>query len=239
MKITILTALVFFLFGCNREKILEGKLILEKTIAVHDSLNSWNETKLNLHIQEPRISNPHRYSILELNNSTNFFKLSRNRDQYVSEHIIDSIGNSFVLLNGKVETDTTLIKKYRLDASRNIGYRNFYQLFYGLPMSLNNSLKEIIGVSESVFNGENCYKIEMELKETMISKFWNLFVSSSNMAIKGVEIIVHDKPDGGERIYFDESITVNGIKIPRIRHWHELKSDTYSGTDLIIKELNQ
>lgn len=192
---------------------------------------------MNLHIQEPRIANPHRYSILQLDNSTDFFKLSRNRDQHISEHVIDNNGNSFVLLNGKAETDTALIKKYRLDASRNIGYKSFYQLLYGLPMSLNDSLKEIVSVSESVFNEEQCFKIEMELKEPVISKFWNLFVSRSTMEIKGVEIIVSDKPDGGERIYFDGLIMVNGIKIPRIRHWHELKSNTYSGTDVIIKEL--
>ena len=141
MKETILTVLVLFLFGCNQEKVLDGKLILEKTITKHDSLNSWNETKMSLHIQEPRIANPHRYSILQLNNSTGFFKLSRNRDQHISEHVIDSSGNSFVLLNGKSEIDTTLIKKYRLDASRNIGYKTFYQLLYGLPMSLNDSLE--------------------------------------------------------------------------------------------------
>ncbi|MEM1337541.1 MAG: DUF6503 family protein [Bacteroidota bacterium] len=233
----MLAVFVLFLFGCNQDKALDGKLILEKTITQHDALNSWNKTKLNLHIQEPRIANPHRYSILQLDNSTDFFKLSRNRDQHISEHVIDNNGNSFVLLNGKAETDTALIKKYRLDASRNIGYKSFYQLLYGLPMSLNDSLKEIVSVSESVFNEEQCFKIEMELKEPVISKFWNLFVSRSTMEIKGVEIIVSDKPDGGERIYFDGLIMVNGIKIPRIRHWHELKSNTYSGTDVIIKEL--
>lgn len=57
------------------------------------------------------------------------------------------------------------------------------------------------------------------------------------MTVKGIEIIFTDKPNKGERIYFDEHIIINGIKIPRIRHWHELKDDTYSGTDIIIKEL--
>jgi hypothetical protein len=239
MKAIFLIVLVLFLVGCNQEKVHDGKLILEKAIVKHDSLSNWNKAKLNLHIQEPRISNPYRYSILTLDNSNNSFKLKRNRNQYISEHIINSNGNSFTLLNGKTEIDSILIKKYRLDTSRNIGYKKFYQLLYGLPMSLNNYLKEIIRTSENIFNEEECYKIEMQLKEPMISEYWNLFVSKSDMEIKGIEILLPDKPDGGERIYFDKLITVDGIKIPRIRHWHEFKDDTYSGSDLIIKELTE
>ena len=128
MKETVLIILSLFLFGCNQEKILDGELILKETIVKHDSLSYWNKAKLSLHIQEPRISNPYRYSLLKLDNSNNSFKLTRNRDLNISEHIIDSNGNSFTILNGKTETDSLLIKKYRLDASRNIGYKNFYQL---------------------------------------------------------------------------------------------------------------
>lgn len=237
MKASILLISVLLIFGCKQEETLDGKQILEQTIAQHDPSNAWNETQLYLHIQEPRIANPQRYSILALDNATNSFRLSRNRDQYLSEHIIDGSGNSTVLLNGETNIDTALVNKYRLDPARNIGYKNFYHLLYGLPMSLNSSLEKIIEVSETEFNQESCYQITIELKEPMISKFWNLLVSKSSMEVKGVEIIIPDNPDAGERLYFEGLITVNGIKIPRIRHWHELKNDTYSGTDIIVKEL--
>lgn len=239
MKVKILGILALLLLGCNQEKELSGKIILRKTIMKHDSLNSWDKTKLAIHIQEPRISKPHRYSILKLDNSTNSFELSRNREQHVSKHIIDSLGNNFVLLDGKTEIDTVSIKKYRLDSSRNIGYKNFYKLLYGLPMSLNHSLKKIIGTSEKTFNEEECYKIEIELKEAVISEYWNLYVSKSDMMVKGIEIIFPDSLDKGERIYFDELIVLNGMKIPRIRHWHKYYDDAYSGTDIIIKELKE
>ncbi|RTE55485.1 hypothetical protein EHW67_02665 [Arenibacter aquaticus] len=238
MKETFLVIITLLIFGCKQENILDGKRVLNQSIIEHDSLNRWSRNNFFIHIQEPRIANPHRYSILELNNSSNSFKLSRNRDQYISEHIIDSSGNSFVLLDGNIVTDTVLIDKYGLDAFRNIGYKNFYKLLYGLPMSLKDSYKEIINTSVSIFNEEECYKIEMELKDTVISKNWILYISKSNMRIKGVEIIFPEKPDEGERIYFDEIIIINGIKIPRIRHWHLLNDNSYSGTDLIIKELS-
>ena len=94
MKVAIFGVLALFLFGCNQKKILDRELILEKLIIEHDSLNFWDKAKFKIHIQEPRISNPYRYSILRLDNSTNSFELSRNRDQHISKHIIDSIGNS-------------------------------------------------------------------------------------------------------------------------------------------------
>lgn len=238
MKVIIFGVLALFMFGCNQEKTLDGVLILKKSIVEHDSLNFWDKTKFNIHIQEPRISDPYRYSILRLDNSTNSFELSRNRDQHISKHIIDSLGNSSLFLDGKTNIDTILIRKYGLDPSRNIGYKNFYKLLYGLPMSLNNSLKKIAKTSERKFNKEKCYKIELELKEPVISKYWNLYVSKANMRVKGIEIVFPDKPNEGERIYFDGIIIINGIKTPQKRHWHKLKDSSYSGSDLIIKEIS-
>ncbi len=237
MKIIYVIVCALFIMGYTYQKEIDGQHILEQTIKKHDPSSNWDTTKINIHVQEPRISNPYRYSIVTLDNANQYFKLSRNRDQHLSEHIIESDGKSTVLLDGKIETDTILIKKYRLDPSRNIGYQKFYRLMYGLPMSLANAFENISPVSESTFNKELCYKIEFELKEPMISKHWRIYVSKSDMMVKGIEIFFPDDPEKGERIYFEDLITINGVKIPRIRHWRELKDNTYSGSDLIIKVL--
>lgn len=239
MRIIILGILTILLSSCNHEKLLLGEQILTQSIKEHDSLGIWNQTKMNLHIQEPRVSNPYRYSILHLNNSNNAFVLTRNRDNYITKHIIESNGNSLILLDGKEEIDSMLIKKYRLDPSMNINYRKFYKSMYGLPMSLSNSLEKILETTEDVFNGKECYKIELELKEEIISKYWNIYISKSNNRILGMDIIFPDKPGEGERLYFEEIIEIEGIKIPRIRHWHKLKKNEYSGTDIIITEIKE
>ncbi|MDF0715906.1 DUF6503 family protein [Muricauda sp. 334s03] len=238
MKRAFIITLTILFWGCHQEKTIEGKQILSQSMDYHDPQKSWSNTKLNIHIQEPRVLNPHRYSVLELDNSDNSFKLKRNRDEHISEHIIDKNGKSSVLLNGQIVIDTTLINKYRLDTSRNIGYKEFYQLFYGLPMSLNDWILEVKNTSETTFDNKDCYKVDVELKKPMFSKDWSLFISKSNKEIVGIEIASPDKPDEGERLYFEKSITINGIKIPRIRHWHELKNNNYSGTDIIIEEIN-
>ena len=109
---------------------------------------------------------------------------------------------------------------------------------YGLPMSLSNSIEKIIETSEKTFSKEDCYKIEIELKENIITKYWNIYISKSNKKLVGIEIIFPDNPNKGDRLYFEGIIDINGMKIPRIRHWHELKNDDYSGSDIIIKELS-
>lgn len=230
--------LLAMLNSCNQEKPLDGSQILNEAIIEHDASGYWSKAKLNLLIQEPRISNPNRYSILKLDNSRTTFELSRNRDQYISKHIIESDGNSLILLDGKKEIDTALIKKYRLDASRNIGYKNFYHLMYGLPMSLRSSIEKIIETTEDVFSKEECYKIEILLKKNIISKYWNIYIAKSNKRLVGIEIIFPERPDDGDRLYFEGIIDIEGMKIPRIRHWHELKNDDYSGSDIIIMELS-
>lgn len=226
-----------FLVSCNKKQALDAQAILDQSIKVHDPSGNWSEATLNLHIQEPRRQNPQRYSIVTLNNANQSFKLKRNREQSISEHIIDEQGNSVVLLDGKEVTDTTLIKKYRLDPARNKGYMKFYQLLLGIPMSLNEFAGNIGSVTETTFNDKDCYQIEVELKEPMISDQWFVYISKENNEVQGVDLLNPDAEDGGDRIYFDQTISVDGILIPRIRHWHELKTDNYSGSDLIVKEL--
>ena len=231
---------VFFLLmaaGCQKQAELNPEHILQESIEYHDPHAHWDKTLLHVHIQEPRLSNPGRYSILKLNNASNSFELTRNREKHISLHRIDSLGNSSVFLDGKEEIDTVLIKKYRLNPERNEGYKMFYQLLYGLPMSLGKFQKGLVSVTESKFNNTDAYRIEMELNESVISSHWIVYFSQINKEIIGIEIIFKDEPEKSERLYFEGQIIVNDIRIPRIRHWLESKNDKYLGSDLIIKNL--
>jgi len=194
---------------------------------------------LNLRIQEPRLQNPVRYSVVKLNNKTGAFSLHRNRDNHVSNHIIDNQGNASTFLDGNVITDTLVIKKYRLDPSRNFGYRRFYQSLMGLPMSLHIEKLDSIGdVSEVVFNGLQSYKVPVVLEKAMFSKHWNLYFSQNDFSMIGLEMVFPDDLKKGERLLFEGNINLKGINIPRYKHWHELSGE-YSGSDIIVKEIMQ
>lgn len=239
MNIKSFTLLTFsiLLLSCAKEPKIDGQKLLDQSISFHDPESNWDKAVFDIHIQEPRISNPFRYSIVKLDNNLNTFELSRNRDQYISTHIIDQNGRSTVLLDGVTVTDSTLIKKYRLDSSRNIRYKDFYKLIYGLPMSLSKSVSMIKQTTEQLFNEKESFKVEVELEQAIISKHWNLFISKKDHQLLGIEIFFLGEPEKGERLYFEGIATINKMKLPRVRHWHTYNNDSYSGSDIIIKEI--
>jgi len=230
----ILSILILCFWNCTtKESIPTGTEILEKSIKVHDPKHKWNTSNFVIRVQEPRIGNPVRYSIIKMNNKDKSFELKRNRDEFISTHIVTN-DTAKTFLNGKIETDTTLIKKYRLEPRRNKRYQRFYHVLLGLPMSLPTEISEINSVTTTFFNKEDCYKISVTLNEPLFSKHWNIFFSKENDRILGVEMIFPENPNKGERLVFEEKCIIDEMMLPRIRHWKEL-DDTYSGSDILLE----
>lgn len=231
--------LLFVALGCQtKQEVPTSNEILTESINTHDPNGKWNTANFGVYIQEPRIGNAKRYSEVKLNISQNSFELKRNRDENVSTHIVNTQGTSMTYLNDKIETDSIVIKKYRLSPDRNKGYQRFYKVLLGLPMSLNNDqIKVDNKVEESIFNKEKAYKLSFVFDEPLFSRHWNVFFSKETKKIIGLEMIFPEDPTKGERLIFEEEFTINNsIVIPRIRHWKELNGN-YSGSDIIIKEL--
>jgi len=214
---------------------MSGKEILEKCITTHDPESKWNTLTIDLQIQEPRIKNPFRYSKVKLNNKTGAFELQRNRANSVSKHIIDAKGKAKTLLDGKIVLDSDSIKKFRLNPESNHRYKKFYEILLGLPMSLEPNIIEKIGNPQKVtFNRYFTYKIEIQLKEALFSKHWNIFIDTKSMELVGIEIFFPEDDSKGERFYFEGKVKIENSNIIRIRHWHEFKEDVYSGSDIIM-----
>lgn len=212
--------------------------LLEQSKKYHDPNESWSQLDWKFHIQEPRTQNPARYSMVSLNNQNGTFELLRSREQSISAHKIDASGNAEVLLDGSKDFPEELEKKYRLNAARNQGYRKFYQMMYGLPMSLTDDLITEIKAAETViFNKEEAYKIQIQLKEAMIGQYWRIFLSTKSHKVIGLEIVGEENAVAGERLFFDGEFNYKGIQIPRIRHWYDIETEAYSGSDIILKEL--
>lgn len=228
---------VFFLVACGTKEIsLDGGFLIEKSNQFHDKNKQWPEVDFKIHIQEPRVGNYKRYSVVSLNNKNNSFELKRNRDNHISTHIVNN-KQVITLLDGKVETDSLLVKKYRLEPKRNRQYHRFYTSLLGLPMSLKNLAKEIGTAEKTVFNGNESYKIPIELKEPLFSKHWILYISKKEYKIIGLEMVFPEDATKGERLIFEGEFRVGDIILPRIRHWKELTNE-YSGSDIILNTIN-
>lgn len=212
--------------------------LLEQSKKYHDPSENWGQLTWKFYIQEPRLQNPTRYSMVSLNNGNGTFELLRNREQSVSAHKIDAAGNAEVLLDGEKEFSKELQEKYRLNAARNQGYRKFYQMMYGLPMSLTDDLVTEMKDAEIVtFNQQEAYKIQIQLKEAMIGQYWRVFLSTENHKMIGLEIVKAENDEAGERLHFDGNFNYKGVQIPRMRHWYDLETDAYSGSDIILRGL--
>ncbi|MEM6722440.1 MAG: DUF6503 family protein [Bacteroidota bacterium] len=215
---------------------LEGAALLEKSKKAHDPNQQWDTIQLDCYLQEPRLQNPVRYSELKLNNATGAFELKRNRDEHVSTHRIDAEGQATTLLNDEITTDEALIQKYRLDPSRNEGYRRFYQTMLGLPMSLDQSLIKSIGKpTRTIFNRYNAIAIPVSLKEPVISERWILYLDQQTAKLVGMDLLPNDPESTGERILLEGAYEIHGLTIPRMHHWYDLADQSYSGSDIIIE----
>ncbi|MEM8900368.1 MAG: DUF6503 family protein [Bacteroidota bacterium] len=238
MKPLLLILSLLWAISCAGPGMLTSEQVLEASRSFHDPNQAWESATLSLRIQEPRIQNPTRYSNLLLNNADGSFSLERNRDEHISTHIVNSNGEGSVLFNGSADIDSQYVAAYRLSPERSLGYRGFYEFMYGLPMSITEErTKSISPLNAAFFNDKACYQIEVELVEPLISAHWYLYFRESDFRMEGVEIFFPDEPEKGEKIIFDHLAEINGMKIPRIRNWYELSNGDYSGSDIIVSEI--
>ena len=231
--------LVIFLFTLLSTSLIFGQVttsaIIQQSIETHDPGGRWDSLDFEFHVEEPRIPNPVRYSIVHLDNNSAAFKLRRNHGEHEITYVVDQYGNHKALLDGKEEKDAELIEQYRLHPERAGRFEKFYRFYYGLPMSLEKGLVMNAQVkSVEVFDRDSCYKISLELSEPLISKYWNIYISTRTLSVRGVEIVFPEDPSKGERIVFDSSFYQEGVLFPRIRSWYGLMEGEYLGSDLIM-----
>jgi hypothetical protein len=70
----------------------------------------------------------------------------------------------------------------------------------------------------------------------MISKHWRVLIAVDNFQVLGLELFHPDDPTQGEILTFDDLVEVDGIQMPRIRHWYDMEAQ-YLGSDIIVKEI--
>ena len=174
---------------------------------------------------------------MSIDNQTNTFKLLRNREDKIATYTMDANNEVSVLLDNQMVQDSMTIQRYMLHKTRVKSYQNFYQMMLGLPMSLNEkSVAEFDAVSSTVFNDKDAYAIDIRLKKPIFSTTWKVYVSTIDFSLLGVEIISEESPSDGERLFFDKTVRIGNIEIPRIRHWYDLE-DVYGGSDVIVSVL--
>jgi len=213
---------------------LNAREVLDGSIAFHDPKDRFKSTRFDIHLQEPRIQNPYRFSKLTIDNGNKTFKLLRNRGDRIVEYSKNIGGNLQVLMDGKVERDTSMVRKFKLDTNYLNGYNNYYNMIIGLPMSLKANMKDMKRAENVEFNGRDCYKLEALLNKSIISKKWVVYFDQYDFSVQGLEIVDEEEPNKGEKIVFQSLIEIDSIKYPKMRHWSDRQTNDYLATDILL-----
>ncbi len=216
-------------------KCKNSSYLVAKSQQYHDTENKWANITFNLHIQEPRLANPTRYSIIYLNNEVGSFSIERDSNYGKVVRSIDSSGVASITVNGSSSFSNRLRDELRLIESNIIRYKDFYKAIYGLPMSLNQMGGLVYSEAKSItFFEKEVFKINVTLEEGLISNNWNLYILQEDFSLFALEFVHKDKDN--ELLKFESVIDIEGVRIPRFRHWYNLVKEEYRGSDIIVKE---
>ncbi len=210
MQKLLLLSCLFLLSYCNSPK-KPGEQLLEKTIAYHDPQNNWAKLKAHLYLSSTDTA---------------------------GKEIIKGLssGKEFYLINGKTEISEEDRKKYELTLEGVKWVQSFYGYLYGLPMKLRDKGAIISDtVSNEVFNGKTYQTLKVTYEPGMGKEVWTFFLDPKTAAMEAYRFMFSPGSDEGEYILLDETLTVEEMKIPKVRKWHLVKGNKYLGTDNLLK----
>jgi hypothetical protein len=234
MQRLIFITLLFFLSNCHSTK-SPGETLLNKTIAYHDPNSNWSKLKAHLYLSSTdTLGNEHPFE-LEIDNTTGYFcHITQEDGNEIVKGMAD--GKEFYLINGKKEIREEDRKKYELTPKGVKWVHSFYGYLYGLPMKLSDKGAEISDtVSREEFNGKSFQTIRVTYEPGMGKEVWTFFLDSQTAAMEAYRFIFSEGSDEGEYVLLDETLTIEDIKIPKVRKWYLVKGNKYLGTDNLLK----
>ncbi len=224
-----------YLLSCNNASKNAGQQVLEKSIAYHDPGKKWTELKARLFLSSTDTAGNESPFELEMDNTTGYFCYIIHED---GKEIVKGLSNGkeFYLVNGKKEISKEDLKKYKLTSESIKWVHSFYGYLYGLPMKLTDKGANIFDtVSSEEFNGKTYQTIRLTYDPEMGKEVWTFFFDPKTFAMEAYRFMFNAGSDEGEYILLDETLTIEDLKIPKVRKWYLVKGNKYLGTDNLLK----
>lgn len=241
MQRFIFLSYLFLLNACqpNEEARQASSQLLEKTIAYHDPNENWKQLKTRLYISSTDTAGNENAFEIEIDNNTGYFShISRNDGKELVKGILAD--EAFFLIDGDQNISEEDRKKYDLTPESVRWLRDFYVYLYGLPMKLadDGTIVEDTLINQEI-NGKNYNVVQVRYDASVGQDTWFFYLDPETTAMKAYRFH-HGSPESGEYILLDEELTVDGVKLPKVRQWYLNKDNKYLGTDTLLKaeELN-
>jgi len=236
LKNTYLFLIFPFCFPClpniNAQQ-LNGKTLLAKSIDYHDAKNKWKKWNPIFTLELEMQNRPNRISEVTIDNKRGSFDLKVQRDSHLIERIIEN-DKCKTLIDGKITTDSAMIKKYRLTCERTEMYHNYYTYLYGLPMKLNDEGTIVHEKVEAVnFKGKDYWRMKVTYEENVGKDIWYFYFDKTTYALKVYQFYHDEAKNDGEYILLEGEVTLDNIRIPKDRTWYYNSNNELLGTDYL------
>ena len=205
--------------------------LLERSIALHDPQNRWEEGVFELSFIETRPDGDKRVAEVMIDNRHSRFSISASRDDAKLDGTLDGDECSWQL-NDSTEFSDAEAEKYRLTCEFLQRMRNYYVYLWGLPMKLRDPGTLIDEtVTETDFMGATVWSIRVTYEEGVGSDTWYFYFDPKDARMVGYRFF-HDESEGdGEYIILEDVIESGGLALPAVRTWYTNKEDKLLGTD--------
>ncbi len=215
---------------------IDGHSLLAKSIQYHDPTNQWQNFKATLYLEQTRPSSDKvATSDVILNLPDRYFKVIDRRGGSNIQREVDG-ENCHNTLSGKSSFTDEEKKKHRLTCERAKMYRDYFSYLYGLPMKLKDKGTQIDKeVYTTEFQGKNCLAMRVTYEPSVGEDIWYFYFHPTTYALIGYRFYHEEAKNDGEYITLEGEEMVQGIKIPKDRHWYYNKDDKFLGADLLVR----
>lgn len=212
---------------------ITGNQLLEKTIAHHDPHGTWSIFKGNLQITMQTPDKGDRVSNIVIDFPKEYFKLSATRDSVTTTYILDR-KDCDLALNGNSEIPEVDKKKYNLNCERGRLMKDYYTYLYGLPMKLKDPGTILDQkVIRKTFKGKEYLVLKASYTEAVGKDVWYFYFDPKTYAMEVYQFFHDEAKNDGEYILLNDTKTVQGIQMPKIRKWYYNSDNTYLGMDIL------
>ena len=233
MQRIFLLASLFLLSFCKSQTKTENPL-LQKTLAYHDPENNWPKFKAHLYLSSTDTAGKANTLEIEMDNAAGYFcHITRQDGKEVVKGIAG--GKEFYLLDGKSEISAEDRKTYSLTPDDLKWVHSFYGYLYGLPMKLTEpGTKLATTETEAALDGKVYRILQVNYDAAVGKDNWFFYLDPQTYAMQAYRFN-HGEPKTGEYIMLEQELTVQQIKIPKVRKWYLNKNNKYLGTDTLLK----
>lgn len=234
MKYYMLTVFLLLSF-INQAQDLTGEELLNRAIAFHDPNDNWKSFNGEMQIEMESPNNGTRSTTIQIDLPSNYFKSTVKKNNHTVESELDK-EECTLKLDGSTTFSAKVKDSLKISCDRANMMKNYYTYLYGLPMKLKDPGTIIDPkVQKKTFKGKEYLVLKVGYEKEVGSDTWYFYFDPKTYAMEVYQFFHDESKNDGEYILLSEMITINGIKIPKVRAWYYNKEDVYLATDKLVE----